>query len=597
MARHTYEMGMIGNCASNALIDIKGNVKWLCWPRPDSSFVFGSLLDTEKGGCFSIIPLEQEFQTHQYYLQNTNILCTEVFGSWGRYRITDFMPRFLQNERYFKPLMFIRKLEWLEGDPQLKVVCNPVYDYGKQKSSVELGSNHLRYTGFGHEVRLTTNVSLNYILEEKFFGLSEPRYLVLTFGIPLEGPLERTSEDFLHKTTNYWQNWVKQSKIGEFNQEYVIRSALTLKMHQFEDTGAIIASATTSLPESPHANRNWDYRYCWMRDSFYTLKGLHEVGHFHEMEKYARYISDINVGSEGRYHPVYNLMGDTNFPERELELHGYMGNQPVRVGNEARNHIQNDVYGEILVSLLPLYVDKRFVIKKEFNSLPDIAKLLQMIELTMDEPDAGLWEFRNVAQKHAFTYFFHWAGSNAALRIANTLGDKKMGEHAMRLIKQSSDRLEGCYNPKIGAYTQAIGSDNLDASLLQLITMNYLNPYSDRARNHLKAIEERLMTSNGLLYRYIHKDDFGYPETTFLVCSFWHVEALACVGRLDEAIERFDQLMKFSNHLGLFSEDVAAADGSQWGNFPQTYSHVGLMNAAFRIADKIGMPSFLSDKN
>jgi len=211
----------------------------------------------------------------------------------------------------------------------------------------------------------------------------------------------------------------------------------------------------------------------------------------------------------------------------------------------------------------------------------------------MDEKDAGLWEFRDISQYHCYTFLFHWAGTCAALNIARELGDKDMAQKALDLRKRSIAKLEGCYDSKRGVYTQAVGTPNLDASTLQLILMNYLDPSTEKARKHLQNLEAELQSENGLFYRYKHQDDFGVPETTFLICAFWYVETLAAVGRVDDAIEKFESLLQYGNHLGLLSEDVDAASGSQWGNFPQTYSHVGLVNAAYRIAKKLDRPNFL----
>ena len=594
MNKHTYNSGVIGNCAYIAHVEKNTNINWMCWPRFDDSFIFGSLLDDEKGGSFSILPPSEEYQTKQYYIENTNVLCTEISYSEGAYRVTDFAPRFYQYDRYYKPLMLIRKIERLSGNPQLLATCKPMAEYGEKRLQRIQGSNHLKFFGLEDEIRLTTNISFSYLLEYQPFVLNETKYLVLTYGTPLEAPLVSTAESFLAETINYWRTWVKRTSIGNFHQNRVIRSALVLKIHQYEDTGALIAASTTSLPESPGAGRNWDYRYCWLRDTFYTLNAFNHIGHFEELDKYFHYIANITLKSPQRLQPLYSVSGQADLIEKTLNLKGYMGeNTPVRVGNQAYEHIQNDVYGQVLVSLLPLYADKRFILSERTESSKMIYQILQSIDTTMEEKDAGLWEFRELSQYHCYTFLFHWAGTCAAINIARELGDDQMAKKAESLKQRAIEKIEACYDAERGVYTQAIGTPNLDASTLQLILMNYLDPSSEKARKHLENLEAELQADNGLFYRYKHQDDFGLPETTFLICAFWYVETLAAVGRIDDAIEKFESLIKYSNHLGLFSEDVHAQTGSQWGNFPQTYSHVGLVNAAYRIAKKLDKPNFL----
>lgn len=588
-------MGVVGNCAFLAHIATNTNVEWMCWPFFDSSFIFGGILDRKKGGEFSILPALPDFESKQYYIENTNVLCTEIHTQEGSYKVTDVAPRFFQYERYFKPLMLIRKVEPLEGTPRVVVNCKPVGGYGKIKPTRHRASNHIKFLGLEEEMRLTTNVPLTYIVEEQYFVLNEAKYLVLTYGAPLEAALERTSESFMRETINYWRKWVKSTSIGDFSQSEVIRSALVLKIHQYEDTGAIIAAATTGLPENPGSGRNWDYRYCWLRDTYYTLNAFNNIGHFEELELYFNYIANVSIKAKEneRFQPLYSLRGTDKLLEEELDLEGYLGNQPVRVGNQAYEHIQNDVYGQILISLLPLYIDHRFITDERTESYKLVMDVLQKINDTIDEPDAGLWEFRHLAQYHCYTYLFHWAGSSAALRVAKVINDSKMAKLARELQQKAADRIEACYDPERKVYTQAVGSKNLDASTLQLIMMNYLDPNSERARNHLRAIEKELRSEQGLMFRYLHSDDFGTPETTFMICSFWYIEALACVGEVEKAIEEFQAVIRHTNHLGLLSEDVDAKTGSQWGNFPQAYSHVGLMNAAYRITNKLDKPNFL----
>jgi len=590
MAVHRYNLGLIGNCSYIGYIDTNADVRWLCMPRFDSSFLFGSLLDEKKGGEFSVRP-EGEFETRQYYITNTNVLATEFTSALGKFRVIDCAPRFSHYERYFKPLMVIRKIEILQGSPHIKVKCRPVGDYGNLIPEQVVGSNHISYLNLPMHARLTTDIPLSYVLEEQSFVLDQNHYLVFTYGEPLEAPLKTTAEDFINKTVRYWQTWTKSTYVTDFYQDEIIRSALVLKLHQYEDTGGIIASGTTSLPEHNGSERTWDYRYCWFRDSYYTLKAPNEMGHFDELESYFEYIQNILMRENDRIQPLYSITGQKELEELSLPLKGYLGNVPVRIGNKAYLQIQNDVYGQVLVGLLPLFIDKRLSFTRKHAYKPLVDRLLTWIEKTFFEPDAGLWEFRNLKQVHTYTLLFHWAGCKSASKIARIMNDKELYDRATKLEKIATESIEKCYDEKRGVYTQAMGSPHLDASTLKMITMNYLNPNSERARKHLAALEQELKTEQGLFYRYVHKDDFGKPEATFLVCAFWYVDALACVGRVDDAIKTLDNILTYANHLGIFSEDVGL-DGSQWGNFPQTYSHVGLINSAFRISKKMDVPNF-----
>lgn len=591
--KHIYNSGIIGNCAYIAHVNKDTNISWLCWPTFQDSYIFGGLLDEKLGGRFDILPAGEKYHSEQYYKENTNILCTKVHSEQGSYVITDFAPRFEQYERYFKPLILIRKIEPIEGRPRIRVRCEPRYDYGKIPFEMHRGSNHLQFQQGEIKMRLATDMPISHFFDDIPHVLSKPIYLVLTFGSPFEAPIESTSEDFLRKTTLYWQKWVKNASIPSFFQQEVIRSALSLKLHQFEDTGAIIAASTTSLPEFPGSERNWDYRYCWLRDSYYVLTALSHIGHFEEMEKYASYVANITQTDTGRLQPLYGILGKTNLVESHLDhLSGYLNNKPIRIGNQAYEHIQNDVYGQALIALLPLFTDHRFKYQNKLVAKEWTEFILGKIENTIDEKDAGIWEFRNFQQRHCYSNLFQWAGATAAVKIARINGFKEIEQRAIKLQFKAAEYIEACYDKERGVYTNSIESNHLDASTLQLIMMGYLDPSSQRAKNHLKVLESELKADNGLFYRYVHKDDFGKPKSTFLVCAFWYVEALACVGRLDEAQEVFKELLSFGNHLMLFSEDINELDGSQWGNFPQAYSHVGLMNAAYRIAIKLDQPTF-----
>src|SRR5579863_5816352 len=498
MAVHKYNMGVIGNCTYLAYIDLLADVKWMCVPRFDSSFLFGSLLDDDKGGHFFIRPAGDDYRVRQYYVTNTNVLCTEFTCRDGRFIVKDFAPRIRIYERQFRPLMLVRKVELAEGEPAIMVSCQPRGDYGKVVPDAVIGSNHIRYLNLEQQVRLTTDIPLTYILNEKSFVLDQDRYLVLTYGEPLEAPLKETAEEFLRKTTEDWQTWVKSSYLPDLYQEEIIRSALVLKMHQFEDTGAIIASGSTSLPEFHDSTRNWDYRYCWFRDAHYTLRAFNQIGHFEELEKYFDFIYNILHNATDSLQPLYSVAGDRKLFEVTLDLPGYLGNKPVRIGNKAYIQSQHDVYGQVLVSLLPLYSDKRLIFMRKSSYRRIVPWLLAQIERTLEMPDSGLWEFRNEVQVHTYTLLFHWAGAKAAYKIGSLFNDQALMEKAQNLAATADALIDKCYDPKRKLYTQAIGSNNLDASTLAMITMDYLDHDSDKAKNHIAALEKELLAEHGL---------------------------------------------------------------------------------------------------
>ena len=586
-----YNFGVIGNCSYLAYIDTQANVNWLCLPKFDSSFIFGSLLDRNKGGEFSIMPNDSDYKSKQYYIKNTNILATEFKVKEGKFRVIDYAPRFNQYERYFKPLMLFRKIELLEGDPCIIVKCHPVDNYGKLTPEISAGSNHIRYLNLSSQIRLTSDIPLNYILNEKAFLLNETRYLVFSYGVPLEAPLAETAELFLKKTHTYWINWVKSTSIPYIYQDEVIRSALVLKLHQYEDTGAVIASGSTSLPEIDQAHRNWDYRYCWMRDTYYTLNAFNNIGHFEELEKYFDFIQNVILNEKQQIKPLYTITGGRVPDEKVLLLEGYLKNKPVRIGNNAIYQTQNDVYGQVLISLLPLFIDKRLDYVEMHKSKFITEWLLDRIEEYIDIPDSGPWEFGTTNRIHCYTNLFHWVGCKAALKIGSIINNKKITEKASSLMARAEKYIEDCFNPGKGAYMQSVGNTHMDAGNLQLITMNYLNPNGGRALQHLKAYEKELFSDPEVFLRY-KEDDLGKSHNTFIICGFWYAEALAAVGMIDKAFRVIETLNKSANHLGLFSEDADKNFG-QWGNYPQTYSHVGLVNAVYRLSTKLNKPIFL----
>lgn len=583
--KHVYPFGIIGNCSYMSYIDDSANVVWQCWPYFDSSFIFGSLVSEKKGGRFSITP-SGKYNSKQHYQFNTNILVTEFEAEDGKFRVIDFAPRFELYGRYHKPLQLFRKIEILEGAPSVKVICRPMGSYGEVEGQAVIGSNSINYEGLETRVRLTTDIAKPYILGEKDFVLTEDKHLALSWGQPLEAPLKETFNEFYTKTKDYWRKWIRRTSIPSIYQAEVIRSALLLKLHQYEDTGAIIASGTTSLPEYPGHGRNWDYRYCWIRDSYFTLAALTDLGHFTEAERYAHYIQNLVQNEKGHFQPLYKIDGTKKVTESELELEGYMGNSPVRIGNDAYRQIQHDVYGQMLLSLVPLFTDLRVFDHSNPPSLDLVHKCLDKIVEVMDQPCAGIWEFRGKMQKHAESYLFHWAGAIGAEKIARNYNDKELCDKAMNIKRLASANIEKCFNEDEEFYGMSHENKGPNASEFLLVTMNYLG-HGEKAKRHVRGLEKFLKTEGNLIFRYRDLDDFGETHSTFLICGFWYAEALANIGEVEKAKEVFESLLTRANPLGIFSEDICPQDGSQWGNVAQTYSHVGLINTAFKIASQL----------
>ena len=419
-SKHLYPFGIIGNCSFMSYVDKSANVVWQCWHiLTQASFLVASSMKI-KAEDFLFLPWDSIRSTQQYQ-SNTNVLETIFECEAGKYKVIDFAPRFENFERVHKPIALYRKVELIEGTPRIKVECNPVGEYGEVKSECQEGSNSLNYSNLKEKVRLTTNASLTKIMNAQDFVLTEDLYLALTWGQPLEAPLKRTFDDFLDRTKEYWRNWVRRTSIPSIYQDEVIRSALLLKLHQFEDTGAIIASGTTSLQSTPGTERNWDYRYCWIRDSYFTLTALIKLGHFQEAEKYANWIQNIVQDKDCTFQPVYKIDGSADLTEKTLPLSGHQGNGTVRVGNGAYTQQQFDVFGQMILALEPLFTDSRVRKSGSRPSIKLIHHIIDQIDGVFDKPDSGIWEYRGKFQRHACSYLFHWARSTGSEKNSPTI--------------------------------------------------------------------------------------------------------------------------------------------------------------------------------
>lgn len=578
----------IGNCAVTALIDASGRMVWACMPRIDSDPIFSNLLsgveahEAEAQGVWSI-EAARPATIRQSYLRNTPILRTEVEDDTGAiFEIIDFAPRQKLFGRTFRPPAFARLIRPVKGAPRISVRFRPMRDWGKEAAPARTGSSHIACAASDMAVRLTTSGSVSAIMDERVFRLEEPLALYLGPDETFEGDVLDRVESFLDATETYWREWVRTLVIPLDFQNEVIRAAITLKLCVYEETGAIVAAMTTSIPEFPGSGRNWDYRYCWIRDAYYVVQALTRLGAMDILENYLGYLRNIvDAADGGHIQPLYGVGMEAVLTERIAEdLPGYRGMGPVRIGNQAAEHLQNDVYGQIVLSTIQAFFDERLIRpadRADFDALERVAE--QAVRLH-DQPDAGLWELRNRAHIHTYSAAMCWAGCDRMAKAATRLGlDDRAAYWRERaeLIRSSIEAR--AFVAEENRFSAVFDDDIMDASLLQLVDLAFLEPDDTRHRDTLKAVETSLRRGNNL-FRYVVPDDFGEPEAAFNFCTFWFIEALHRDGRIDDACELFREMLSRRNHVGLLSEDIGLEDGALWGNFPQTYSLVGLINCA-----------------
>jgi GH15 family glucan-1,4-alpha-glucosidase len=585
----TLDLGLIGNCSISALVDRKARVVWCCLPRYDGDPIFHSLLGhsttAPDGGDFSI-EIENQTGSVQSYIPNTAILKTTLRGETGTIEVTDFCPRFYSRHRAFRPQMLIRQIVPIEGNPRIKIRLRPRFNYGTTAPTITYGSNHIRFVGDRLTVRLTTDAPIDYILEETAFKVTEPIHLILGPDETLpEGPAE-VGELFLKNTLNYWRSWTHRLAVPVEWQDAVIRAAITLKMCSYEPTGAIVAAMTTSIPEAPNSARNWDYRYCWVRDAYFVVRALNSLAAVRTLENYFRWIMNIvDDVHAGHIQPVFGIALERKLTEHIIDnLPGYRNMPPVRVGNQAYEHFQHDTYGNLILAAAPAFFDARLFMSpggSEFSKLEVIGERAFQL---YDKPDAGIWELRSRARIHTSSSLMCWAACDRLAKIAARFDDAEKTKFWGARAKTIQEAiLTRAWSDRRQAFVESFDGEMLDASVLLMGEVGFIPPDDPRFVATVERIQQVLGTGPHLM-RYEDADDFGKPETAFNVCAFWHVDALARIGRHEEAREQFEELLKCRNHLGLMSEDTAPLTGEGWGNFPQTYSMVGIVNGAMRLS-------------
>jgi GH15 family glucan-1,4-alpha-glucosidase len=582
----------IGNCAASGLIDRAGRLVWACAPRVDGDPMFSTLLNADPdehadAQGYWAVELEDQASVRQSYLRNTPILTTEITDKHGAIaQVIDFCPRYRQFGRVFRPMAFIRMIRPIAGVPKIRIKLRPTVNWGERRADRTSGSNHIRFVGGEMTLRMTTDAPVSHIMGERLFRLEEPVAMFLGPDEGFNADLTATAERMLKETTAYWRGWVRTLSVPLEWQEAVIRAAITLKLCAHEETGAIVAALTTSIPEHEGSGRNWDYRYCWLRDAYYVVQALNRLGAADMLENYLGYLRNIVDHSKGGHvQPLYGVGLEPSLTERFAEhLPGYRGMGPVRVGNQAHEHLQHDVYGQIILSTVQAFFDERLLrpaTVEDFRSLEPVGD--RAFELH-DQPDASLWEFRGRENVHTYSAVMCWAACD---RLGNAAAKLGLLERAdfwnARAAKVRATIEEKAWNKDLGRFAATFGGDELDASLLQLVDVRFVSPDDPRMAATIAAVEKGLRRGPYML-RYAIPDDFGEPKTAFNICTFWLIEALYLSGRSEEARTLFEEMLERRTAAGLLSEDIAFDGAELWGNYPQTYSLVGLINCATMLS-------------
>ncbi|RYG86715.1 MAG: glycoside hydrolase family 15 protein [Alphaproteobacteria bacterium] len=584
------DLWVIGNCQVSALVDRTGAIVWACVPRVDGDPVFSSLLDDsapdDARGIWSI-NLVDSVAIEQSYRRNTPILVTRHTDSAGNaIEVTDFCPRVNRADRTYRPVAFVRIVRPVGGSPRIRTRLRPTQDFGGAAAEPTSGSNHIRFPLKPFRLRLTTNAPVSLVQEERSFRVEKPLYFFLGPDETFAGDLSASVEQMLADTMAGWQLWVRGLATPVDWQDAVIRAAISLKLCQHEETGAIVAALTTSIPEHAGSQRNWDYRYCWIRDAYYTVQALNRLGALDVLEGYLGYLRNIvDAAQGGLIQPLYGVLGETKIAERvALDLPGYRGMGPVRVGNEAYTQVQHDAYGQIILSNVQAFFDRRLLRPAGIEDFEALEKVGEHAWRLHDKPDAGLWELRTRQSVHTYSAAMCWAACDRLANAAETLSlpDRQAlwRDRAARI----RERIEtAAWRPDSSTMSATFEGEQLDASLIQLLDLRFFAPDDPRFRGTMSAVESGLRRGSHML-RYATEDDFGLPSTAFNVCTFWLIEALHFIGRSADARALFEEMLSRRTAAGLLSEDIDPATGELWGNYPQTYSLVGLINCAVLLS-------------
>lgn len=568
----------------------KGSIDWCCLPDFDSPSVFAKLLDDSKGGFFSIV-VDDKYTISQKYLIGTNVVCTEFNSAEGIFEVIDFMPRYkLIDDDYFAPAEIYRYIKYISGTPVFKVKYCPAFNYAREKVSCITEDNYIRtYSRVNPTdcIYLYSSLDFNDVLDSREIMLTRHQFLLLSYNQKLiDIDIQRVYLEF-QRTKVYWLNWTNRSKKYEKYNEHIIRSLLVLKIMSYQPTGAVLAALTTSIPESIGEVRNWDYRFCWLRDASMSLETLVKMGHKYSAQRFLNYLKGILKSKYDSFQIMYGIRGERELTEIELpHLDGYENSRPVRIGNAAYTQRQNDVFGYLLNIIYQYYE----FFPGTLDEIEDMWEIVRNISRTIsthwEKPDQGIWEIRSEEKHFIFSKVMSWVAMDRATKIARVLNKHYYAETWSGIANDiKEDVMKHGWNEELQTFTQTYCNSDLDASLLLMAEYGFIPADDPRYHKTVLAVKDALLY-NGLVYRYKNKDDFGRPSSSFTICTFWLVQALYSIGHKEEAKNIFDSLLTCRNHLGLFSEDIDFSTKRLLGNFPQAYSHLALINTAILFSEE-----------
>jgi len=581
------DYGIIGNCKSAALVSKYGSIDWCCLPEFNSASIFARILDEEKGGYFGI-EVAPEYTIIQRYVDQTNILRTRFSCGDDVFDVIDFMPRYRSDSGYYySPPDIVRIFRLISGSPRASIRYLPRLNYAEHETVTVRNDYYIKsYTRQGtyESIYLYTDIDHEAVLSGSEIEIDRDYYFLLSYNQKLAALNHHIIRLEYERTQVYWLNFLDRTVHFKKYQAPILRSVLVLKLLTFHKTGAILAAVTTSLPEVIGEVRNWDYRFCWIRDASMLIAILTALGHYNSAQRFLNFILNVIPFKDDKIQIMYGIRGEKELFERELDwLSGYEGSRPVRVGNAAYTQKQNDIYG-VLVDVIHQHFNLfRHTLAFSEDLWTMVRSLMRTVENGWRKPDKGIWEIRSEDRQFTFSKVLSWVAMDRGARIAEILEKTEYADAWRKTADKIKKEIhEKGWNQTVGAFTQSYGSADMDASNLLMETYGFIDARDPKYVATVRKSYEELC-QDGLVYRYKNEDDFGHPKTSFTVCTFWLIKSLYKIGDKEEAQRMFDRTLSYANHLGLFSEGIDFTTKRLLGNFPQGYSHLALVDAAMTL--------------